>query len=133
MEHGLNRETLQPDAVIEDALQTYPLASQPAGFTERVMRRIDVLAYRPRFRLTWIDLVLGVALTLTVGAWFFGLDTLPPLLTNQVYVQFVLLYHALYVNAYWLVGAAGLLAGAILIAWSVVQLSPRRDILYPRG
>jgi hypothetical protein len=47
-------------AVIDSALQAYPLAPAPPTLAPAVMKRIAALSPAPRFRLLWIDYVLGL-------------------------------------------------------------------------
>jgi len=101
--------------VIEDALHTYPMASMPRDITADVLVRIQsVPAPRP-FRLTWNDIVLSLVIVLCMGAVWFSLSHLPPLVVAQIRKESILFYQDLLVNARWLVpalsfGLAGFLA-----------------------
>ncbi len=74
---------LQTDDLIEDALNTYPLAETPPGFSKGVMQRINAKnVARPsalRFRLTWMDYALGFFLTLLPAVGFVIWASLPRL------------------------------------------------------
>ena len=50
------------NAVIEDALYTFPIASIPRDITANVMSRIQIMPAPRPFRLTWNDLALGIIL-----------------------------------------------------------------------
>ena len=60
---------------LEDALQTYPIISAPAGFSEKVMDNVYASAPIPQFRLSWIDYALTFFATsmiaLTLVLWRF--------------------------------------------------------------
>lgn len=55
------------EAVVEDALQTYPQVQAPA-LHPAVMARIQALGYRPRFRLAWIDCAVSLFFA-GIAAW----------------------------------------------------------------
>jgi hypothetical protein len=100
---------------IEDALRTYPLASMPRDITVDVMRRIQTVPAPRPFRLTWHDLALGVVISLCIGAIWFSLQQLPPIVVAIIRKESILFYQHLLVNARWLAplisfGLAGFLA-----------------------
>jgi hypothetical protein len=70
------------DPRIDAALDTYPMASLPPGFTSRVMSHIQ--APRPAFRLTYLDFALPVFVALfassILGAALWGILLFDPLL-----------------------------------------------------
>lgn len=103
------------NAIIEDALNSYPLAPVPRDITADVMSHIhEAPAARP-FRLEWSDLILSLALAICVGAVWFSLQSLPPLAVAQIRKERILLYQQILLNLRWLIpafsfGFAGLLA-----------------------
>ena len=105
----------QQNRLVEDALQTYPLASMPRDITVDVMARIrSVPAPRP-FRLDWHDLVLTLIVSLCAGAIWFSMQNLPPIVVAQIRKESILFYQYLLVNARWLIpvisfGLAGFFA-----------------------
>jgi len=95
MDNRLSPE--QTDAGIEEALHTFPLAPMPRDITAEVMARIETIpALRP-FRLTWNDVMLGVVLSVSIGAFWTSLQFLPPLLVMQIRMLSILLYQDLIV------------------------------------
>jgi hypothetical protein len=90
MDKRLNPE--QTEAVIEDALHTFPLAPLPRDLTAEVMARIKASPAPRPFRLTWNEIALGIVLALCVGALWTSLQFLPPLLVMQIRMQGILLY-----------------------------------------
>ena len=104
---------LKEDALIEDALKSYPLAPMPRDITLSVMARIQKNS-RPAF-VTWSDLVLSFVITACIAAFWFATLNLPPILLTKIRIQGILLYQDFLVNARWLtpVGMFGL---AVLLA-----------------
>ena len=105
----------QQKIAIEDALHTYPLAPLPRDLTADVMARIQTIPAPRLFRLTWSDLALSLVISLCVGAIWFGLQQLPPIIVAQIRKESILFYQHLLVNARWLIpvlsfGLAGFLA-----------------------
>lgn len=105
---------LEQDALIEDALQNYPLAPMPRDITASVMARIQV-DKRPAL-VTWNDFAVALVIALTVGALFITFQSLPPVALAKLHIQGILLYQDFLVNARWLVptlffGLAALFAG----------------------
>lgn len=105
---------LDHDALIEDALQHYPLASMPRDITGGVMARIQV-EKRPAL-VTWNDFAIALVIALTIGALFITAQSLPPIALAKLRIQGILLYQDFIVNARWLVpallfGLAALFAG----------------------
>ena len=109
----------QQTALIEDALHTYPVAPMPRDITVDVMARLQsVPAPRP-FRLTWNDFFVSLVLAICIGAMWFSLQNLPPLVIAQLRKESILLYQQFLVNARWLIpalsfGFAGFLAALTL-------------------
>ena len=93
----------QEDAIIEDALKNYPLAPMPRSITVNVMARIqkDV---RPKL-VTWNDFALSLVIAICIGALFFTMQSLPPIMVAKLRIQGILLYQDFLVNARWLIPA----------------------------
>lgn len=105
---------LEQDALIEDALNSQPLAPMPRSITANVMSRIQV-EKRPAL-VTWNDFAIALVIALTVGAVFITIQNLPPVAVAKLRIQGILLYQAFIINANWLVptllfGLAVLFAG----------------------
>ena len=113
MDHPLTPE--KQNAVIEDALHTYPVMPMPRDITVDVMARIQTMPVPRPFRLTWNDLVLSVVLSVCIGAIWFSLQNLPPLVVAHLRKESILLVQKMIVNARWLIpvlsfGLAGFFA-----------------------
>ena len=52
---------------LEDAIQSYPVVSAPAGFSKMVMNNVRTSALKPQFRLSWIDYALTFFITSMIG------------------------------------------------------------------
>ncbi len=105
---------LEQDALIEDALQNYPLAPMPRDITANVMARIHV-EKRPTL-ITWNDFAIAFVIAAIIGALFITFQNLPPVALAKLRIQGILLYQDILVNMRWLVpavffGFAALLAG----------------------
>lgn len=105
---------LEQDALIEDALQNYPLAPMPRDITASVMARIHV-EKRPAL-VTWNDFAIALVIAAIIGALFITFQNLPPVALVRLRIQGILLYQDILVNMRWLVpavlfGFAALLAG----------------------
>lgn len=105
----------EQNIAIENALQTYPLASMPRDITADVMKHIQTVPVSRPYRLTWADFVLSLVIALSVGAVWFVLQNLPPIVVMQIRKETILFYQHILVNARWLVpmlffGMAGILA-----------------------
>ena len=105
--------------LIEEALHTYPIASMPRDITVDVMSRIQTVPAPRAFRLTWSDLALSIVLTLCIGAIWFSLRNLPPIVIAQIRKESILSYQYLLVNARWLIpvvsfGVAGFVSALTL-------------------
>jgi hypothetical protein len=87
-----------------------PLAPMPQSITNSVLSHIQTESI-PRFRLTWSDFVLSLAITICILAVWFGLQSLPPLVLLQLRIQGILLWQKLIVNVYWLVPAISISLG----------------------
>ena len=109
------------DEMIEDALHTYPLAPLPIDLTSAVMSRIRATS-APRFRLTWVDAALSLALTLSLLAAWIGLQSLPAPVLIQIRIQGILLWQRFLVNAEWLLPSVSILLGGALGLLAVMNL-----------
>ena len=108
---------LKQDAFIEDALHSQSLEPMPRSVTADVMARIQT-DKRPAL-ITWHDFGLSLVIALCVGALFFTLQSLPPIILVKLRIQGILLYQDLLVNVRWLVpslffGIAALLAAVTI-------------------
>lgn len=117
MDNSLTPE--QQNILVEDALHTFPLAETPRDITADVMSRIQTLP-RPRpFRLAGSDIVLAFVLSLCIGAIWFSVYNLPPIVIAQIRKESILFYQYILVNARWLIpvvsfGLAGFLSALTL-------------------
>jgi hypothetical protein len=118
MDHRLTPQ--QEDALIEDALMSQPLAPMPRSVTVDVMARIQKDT-RPAL-ITWNDVVLSLVIVLSVGALFFTVQSLPPIMLAKLRIQGILLYQDYLVNARWLVPAAMFGLAAVLSALTIPSL-----------
>ena len=116
----------QQTSVIEDALRTYPVAPIPRDMSAQVMARIQTVPAPRPFHLTWNDLVLGVILSVCVGAIWFGIQNLPPLVVIQLRKESILLYQHSLVNARWLVPAVSFGLAGFFAALTIPYL--RREL-----
>jgi hypothetical protein len=103
------------NAILEDALHTYPVAQMPRDITMDVMSRIQTVPAPRPFRLTWNDLFVSLVLAICIGALWFSVQNLPPMMVAQIRKESILLYQQILVNARWLIpvlafGLAGLFA-----------------------
>jgi hypothetical protein len=103
MDNSLTPET--KNALIEDALHTYPMTSMPRDITGDVLSRIQTVPAPHPFRLTWNDFILSVSIAVCMGALWFGAQNLPPLVIAQIRKESILLYQQFLVNARWLIPA----------------------------
>jgi hypothetical protein len=112
----------QQNILIEDALHTYPLASMPRDLTVDVMARIQTIPAPRPFRLAWSDLVLAGFISLCIGALWFSLYNLPPLVVVQIRKESILFYQYLLVNARWLIPVVSFGLAAFLSALTIPYL-----------
>jgi hypothetical protein len=110
------------DTLIEDALHTYPLASMPRDITADVMNRIRSVPAPRSFRLTWGDLALSVVISLCIGAVWFGLNQMPPIIVATIRKESILFYQSLLVNARWLMPVISFGLAAFLAALTIPYL-----------
>ena len=111
---------LKQDAQIEDALKSYPLAEMPRSVTLDVMARVQKDT-RPRL-VTWNDFALSLVLALSIGAVFFAVQSLPPIMLAKLRIQGILIYQDFLVNARWLVPTLFFGAAALLSALTIPTL-----------
>lgn len=103
------------NAVIEDALRTYPAMPIPRDLTMDVMAHIQTVPAPRPFRITWNDFFVSLVLALCIGAIWFSVQNLPPLVMAQIRKESILFYQWMLVNARWLIpvlsfGLAGFFA-----------------------
>ena len=110
----------QENALIEDALKNYPLAPMPRSITLNVMARIQK-DIRPAL-VTWNDFVLSMVIALCIGALFFTLQSLPPILLAKLRVQEILLYQDFLVNTRWLIPGLFFGLASLLSALAIPSL-----------
>lgn len=96
---------LEQDALIEDALQNYPLTPMPRDITAVVMARIQTTPAPRPFQVTWNDFAIALTITLCVVALFFTVQNLPPTMLTKIRIQGILFYQDILVNARWLIPA----------------------------
>lgn len=107
---------------IEDALHTYPLAKMPRDVTMDVMARIQTIPSPHPFYLAWSDVLLAIVFSLCIGAIWFSLNNLPPLLIAQIRKESILFYQYLLVNARWLIPMASFCLAGFLAALTLPYL-----------
>ena len=120
MDHPLTPE--QQTMVIEDALQTYPLAGMPRDITFDVMARIRAIPATRPFHLAWSDVILAFVLALCIGAIWFSVYNLPPLIVAQIRKESILFYQYLLVNARWLIPVVSFTLAGLLIVSTIPYL-----------
>jgi len=111
---------LKQDALIEDALKSQPLAPMPRSITADVMARIQKDT-RPAL-ITWNDFALSLVIALCIGALFFTLQNLPPVMLVKIRIQGILLYQSFLVNMRWLIPILFFGLGAFLAALTIPML-----------
>lgn len=121
MDKPLTRE--QKNILIEEALHTYPMRSMPRDITSDVMARIQTIPTSNPFRLARMDIVLGIVLSLCMGAVWFSLSQLPPFVLAQIRKETILLYQHIFVNARWLLPAVSFGLAAFISALTIPYLS----------
>jgi hypothetical protein len=111
---------LEQDALVEDALKTYPLAPMPRDITANVMARIQ--KDRCPALVTWNDFALSLVVALCIGALLFAAQSLPPIMLVKLRIQGILLYQGFLVNARWLVPTVLFSLAAFLSALTIPYL-----------
>lgn len=91
----------EENTIIEDALAHIPLASMPRDITASVMARIQK-DERPAL-VTRNDFVISLVIAICVGALFFTIQSLPPVMVMEIRKQSILAYQSFLVNVRWLV------------------------------
>jgi Na+/H+ antiporter NhaC len=116
-----NRLTPEQEVQLEDALKSYPLAPMPRSITMDVMARIQKDT-RPAL-ITWNDFVLSLVIAVCIGALFFAVQNLPPVMLMKIRIQGILLYQDFLVNARWLVPALMFGLATLLSALTIPYLA----------
>lgn len=111
----------EQNEMIEDALLSYPLAQMPKSITESVMTRIGNEPIR-RFQITRTDYLLGIVLTLVLGAIMLSFQFLPPIVLLQMRIQGILLWQSFLVNYRWFLPLTSIMIGISLAGVAFYQL-----------
>jgi hypothetical protein len=120
MDSPLTPET--QNAILEDALHTYPVMPMPREITRDVISRIQTIPTPRPFRLAWNDVILSVVLAICVGVIWFSLQNLPPLAVAHIRKESILLYQQFLVNARWLIPVFSFLLAGFLAALTIPYL-----------
>lgn len=112
----------QQNMVIEDALHTYPLVSMPRDISVEVISRIQSIPTPRPFRLAWSDVVLAFVLSLCIGAIWFSVYNLPPIIVAQIRKESILFYQYILVNARWLIPVVSFSLAGFLSALTLPYL-----------
>jgi hypothetical protein len=91
-----------------------------------VMARIQSAPAPRPFRLTWSDFFVSLVLAVCIGAVWFSLQNLPPLVIAQIRKESILLYQQILVNARWLIPALSFALAAFFAALTIPYL--RREL-----
>ena len=110
------------NAILEDALHTYPVAQIPRDITMDVMSRIQTVPVLRPFRLTWNDLFISLVLAICIGALWFSVQNLPPMMEAQIRKESILLYQQILVNARWLIPVLAFGLASFLAALTIPYL-----------
>lgn len=109
--------------VLEDALRTWPRAQTPRGFSSRVLQRIE---RTPRaaiqFRLTWLDVALGLFTVSIPPVLLFIWNSLPLTILMRLRFNFFVLKNTPGIQEilfFVIFGAAALFAFLSLVAFLV--------------
>ena len=113
---------LKQDALIEDALNSQPLAEMPRSITFDVLARIQTAEAKRPALLTWNDFVLSFVIAACIAALWFTAQNLPPIMLAKIRIQAILLYQDFIVNMRWLVPAIFFGLGAFLAALTIPML-----------
>lgn len=123
---------MQTDDPMDAALRSYPLAEAPTDLSKRIMQRVATtpqwtkdgrsLAPRIRFRLTWMDLALGLFLLLIPVTALVIWVTLPPLVMLRLVFEWQMIESSglLPILSVSLAIAGGLLLSAVVFSVSFV-------------
>ncbi len=113
---------LKENALIEDALNSQPLASMPHSVTVDVMRRIQTKEAKRPAILTWSDFGLSCVIAACIAALWFAWENLPPILVARIRIQGILLYQDFLVNSHWLVPTLLFGTAAVLVVITIPSL-----------
>jgi hypothetical protein len=117
----------QQKAILEDALHTYPMMPMPHDLTRDVMARLETVSAPRPFRLTWNDILLSVVLAACLGAMWFSIQHLPPIIIAHIRKESLLLYQQFLVNARWLIPVLSFGLASFLAALTIPYL--RRELM----
>jgi hypothetical protein len=117
----------QQNAILEDALHTYPVLQMPRNITADVMARIQTAPMPRPFHITWSDFLVGLAFAICIGAVWFSLQNLPPLVIAHLRKESILLYQQILVNARWLVPMLAFSIAGFFAALTIPYL--RRELM----
>ncbi len=102
---------------LDDALKSWPLADVPPGFSKSVMKKIE--ARQPdarmigtrtlKFRITWMDLALGMFISLLPVVAYAAYTTLPRKTLLYLKYDWLLLQSPGYAPVMWALAAAALM------------------------
>jgi hypothetical protein len=115
------------NAILEDAFHTYPVMPMPRDITMDVMACLETVSAPRPFRLTWNDIVLSVVLAACLGAMWFSIQNLPPIVIAHIRKEGLLLYQQFLVNARWLIPVFFFGLASFFAALTVPYL--RRELL----
>jgi hypothetical protein len=113
---------LKRDELIEDALKSQPFAPMPRSVTIDVMSRIQTTDALHPVILTWKDFLLSAVIAGCLGAFWFAVQNLPPILLAKLRIRGILLYQDFLVNSRWLVPALLFGLAALLAAITIPSL-----------
>ena len=65
--NALNDRNREADAIVDEALRTFPIQPAPAGIMFSVMRHIEISDPIPKFHPHWLDYALSLFLASMVG------------------------------------------------------------------
>jgi hypothetical protein len=114
------------NAILEDALHTYPMILMSHDLTVQIMSQIQAIPMQARLRLNGNDLILSAVIAICVGAIWFSVENLPPLIVAQIRRETILLYQQILVNARWLVPALSFGLAGFFVALTIPLL--RREL-----
>lgn len=83
------------DWIVEDSLHTFPMASPPDNFSRSVMERIRTLEPVPPFRLSWLDGVISLGISLSAVIIWWWWSSLPAYVTARWQVKLILFWQSL--------------------------------------
>jgi hypothetical protein len=108
--NALNATDHQVHAVVESALQSYPLTKAPAGLYANVMARVQALprlvTVRPKFQFPWLELLVSLILPVMMGMIWLVWLILPPVYLARLRVQGLIVWQQV-----------GLMGQGEMLAW----------------